>query len=112
MCDFYLSSNLHGSVQTDQSKILFSPENNEENEIINIYPDVCFQTFEGFGGAITDSSGYVFSLMNSIQKEQLLHQYFSAGEMNYQFVRIPIDSCDFSVDMYEAMSDPDDTELK
>lgn len=35
-----------------------------ENEVVNLYPDRCFETFEGFGGAITDAAGYVYSLMS------------------------------------------------
>ena len=31
-----------------------------ENELVNLYPQVTYQTMEGFGGAITDSAGYIF----------------------------------------------------
>lgn len=82
-----------------------------ENHIINLYPEIRDQLLEGFGGAITDSSGYVYSLMNKEQKKALMETYFSPQGMNYQMVRIPIDSCDFSLDMYEAMSDPEDINL-
>ena len=27
--------------------------NNEENKLVNIYPDIEFQTFNGFGGALS-----------------------------------------------------------
>ena len=35
-----------------------------ENQVVNLYPEVTFQTFEGFGGAITDAAGYVLSLIH------------------------------------------------
>lgn len=82
-----------------------------ENQLINLYPEITFQTFEGFGGAITDSAGYVYSLMNDDQKKLLINSYFSREEMKYGIVRIHMDSCDFSTEMYEAMSDPEDAEL-
>lgn len=83
-----------------------------ENHVVNLYPEVTFQTMEGFGGAITDAAGFVYSLMNESQKQEMMHTYFSREEMKYGIVRIHIDSCDFSTEMYEAMSDPTDWEMK
>lgn len=82
-----------------------------ETQVVNIYPELTYETFEGFGGAVTEAAGYVYSLMNEEQKKQLLETYFSKEKMNYQLVRIHLDSCDFCLDMYEAMSDPQDTAL-
>ena len=83
-----------------------------ENEVVNLYPDRCFETFEGFGGAITDAAGYVYSLMGEEDKKKLIETYFTENEMDYRIVRIHMDSCDFSTEMYESVSDPDDRELK
>lgn len=83
-----------------------------ENEIVNLYPEMTYQTIEGFGGAVTDSAGYVFSLMSEEQKNQMIQFYFGKDGMHYNQVRIPIDSCDFSLAHYEADSDPKDTEFK
>ncbi len=82
-----------------------------ETQVVNLYPELTYETFEGFGGAVTEAAGYVYSLMNEEQKKQLLETYFSKENMNYQLVRIHLDSCDFCLDMYEAMSDPTDKEL-
>lgn len=83
-----------------------------ENQVVNLYPDIKFETLEGFGGAITDAAAYVYSLMSEEQKKQLIHTYFSPERMKYGIVRIHMDSCDFSTEMYEALSDEEDTELK
>lgn len=83
-----------------------------ENEVVNLYPDRCFETFEGFGGAITDAAGYVYSLMSKEDQKRLMDTYFSGDQMDYRLVRIHMDSCDFSTGMYEAVSDPEDRELK
>lgn len=83
-----------------------------ENEVVNLYPELQFESFEHFGGAITDSAAYVYSLLSEEQKKELMNTYFSPEQMNYGAVRIHMDSCDFSTEMYEAMSDPDDAELK
>ena len=98
---------------TAVSKIPFSPDAKEvENQVVNLYPQVTYQTFEGFGGAITDAAGYVYFLMTEEQKRQVIATYFSPENMQYNLVRVHMDSCDFSTGMYEAMSDPTDRELK
>lgn len=83
-----------------------------EKQVINLYPELAYETFEGFGGAVTEAAGYIYSLMNEEQKKQVVDTYFSEDEMNYKLVRIHMDSCDFCLDTYEAMSDPHDTEFK
>ena len=84
--------------------VLFTP-GETENRVINLYPEIEFQTLEGFGGAITDSAAYIYAMMNDVQKRKLMESYFSPARMNYQMVRIPIDSCDFSVEQYEAWTE-------
>lgn len=90
----------------------FAPDPGEENHVVNLYPEVSFETMEGFGGAVTDAAGYVYSLMNEAQKKELMDAYFSPERMGYRLVRIPMDSCDFSTELYEADSDPDDEKLE
>ena len=92
--------------------IEFTDDNARETELINIYPEVEYQTIRGFGGAITEAAGYIYSLMNGQQKKEMLEEYFGRGKMNYRFVRIPIDSCDFSLSHYEADSDEMDEGLE
>ena len=78
-----------------------------ENKVINLYPEITYQTFDGFGGAITEAAGFTYNQMDRNQKQALMYAYFGKDRMNYQFVRIPIDSCDFSIGQYEASSRPD-----
>lgn len=78
-----------------------------ENKVINLYPEMTYQTFDGFGGAITEAAGTTYNQMDERQKQALVEAYFGKGRMNYQFIRLPIDSCDFSLEQYEASSLPD-----
>ncbi|OYP54365.1 glucosylceramidase, partial [Lachnotalea glycerini] len=89
----------------------FTEDTGIENEVINLYPSIEYQTLEGFGGAITDASGYVFAQMNEEQKNNMLSMYFEEQNMNYQIVRIPMDSCDFSTHLYSAVEEEEDVEL-
>ena len=97
---------LYGSGAWDEhftQSVRFVP-GETENKVVNLYPEITYQRFEGFGGAITESAGYVYSLMDGEQKRQLMEAYFAPGRMNYSFVRIPIDSCDFSLGQYEGFA--------
>lgn len=97
---------------TQEQQMDFAPDEGQEDQLINLYPQVRFQCLEGFGGAVTDSAGYVFSLMDEKQKQEMVQQYFGKSSMNYGLVRIPIDSCDFSLEHYEADSDESDANFE
>ncbi len=73
-----------------------------EENVVNIYGHIKYQVFEGFGGALTDASGFVFSKMSPEQQKEMLDMYFKEENMGYNQVRIHMDSCDFSTHMYEA----------
>jgi len=82
-----------------------------ENAAINVYPDIEYQIIEGFGGALTEATAYTYSLMDTKTKEDFLDFYFNEEGNNYRFVRIPVDSCDFSLGHYAAVDNPNDTSL-
>lgn len=94
-----------------QEEVISTVDYGQEDQVLNIYEDVRYQTLEGFGGAITDAAGYVFSMMSKEQQDEMVRTYFGQDRMNYGRVRIHMDSCDFSTHMYEADSDPEDDEL-
>lgn len=94
--------------KTDRFWYALVDDYGEENEVVNLYPEKVYQTVEGFGGAFTDSAGYVFSLMPQELKKRLLDAYFGPDGAGYTLGRIHLDSCDFSLDQYEALSDPKD----
>ncbi|MFQ9514322.1 MAG: glycoside hydrolase family 30 protein [Eubacterium sp.] len=94
--------------KTEVRDIQFVHDEERENYLINLYPQVKYQTVEGFGGALTDSAAYIYSLMDEEQKAEMIRQYFGSNNMKYRLVRIPIDSCDFSLEHYEADSDESD----
>lgn len=100
------------NLKQNMQEMLSACDDGTENEVINLYPQMNYQTFEGFGGALTDAAGYEFSLLDEEQREELLSQYFATDKMNYQKVRIHMDSCDFSTHMYEADGDENDEKLE
>lgn len=108
---YYVTTYENNVKKQSQENVPFRLDEERENQLINLYPQIHYQQIEGFGGAITDSAGYVYSLMNDKQKEEMIKQYFGKDQMKYRMVRIPIDSCDFSLEHYEADSEENDAEF-
>ncbi len=82
----------------------------EENNIIDIQPEIEYQRFKGFGGAFTESAAYVFSKLSPQLQEEVLDLYFTEDGLNYQYGRVPIDSCDFSLKQYSEIEREEDIE--
>ena len=102
----------NGKKETEIRELREEPKEAErEKDLINLYPQVRYQTIDGFGGAFTDAAGYVFSRMPETLQEQFLEDCFSSGGLNYTLGRTSVDSCDFSRGMYAADDVPGDTEL-
>jgi glucosylceramidase len=97
---------------TFESKAEFIADKGVEMKVVNIYPEMEYQTFDGFGGAITEAAGHTFSLMSEDNQKRILEAYFGEKGIRYNLVRTHIDSCDFSIGQYAAISDPEDTEFK
>lgn len=75
----------------------------KENCDIEIDSSISYQVCYGFGGAITDSVAFNYSLLNEKQKKELIENVFSKEGLNYSLIRLPIGSCDFSTSMYDYL---------
>jgi glucosylceramidase len=95
-----------------EENIYFEKDQGIEKSAVNLHPEMQFQEFEGFGGAFSDSAGYVYSRMNEKDRKTVMSTYFGREQMGYRLGRMHIDSCDFSVEQYEAMSDETDRQMK
>ena len=82
--------------------------NQEESELIILYPAITYQKVLGFGGAFTESSCYLISQLKPPVQEQLLQDYFSQEGLHYRFGRTHINSCDFSLDSYTYLGQEND----
>ena len=43
-----------------------------ENNVINIYPEITYQSIIGFGGAFTESAGLAYSKLSDEKKSNLI----------------------------------------
>lgn len=100
----------------DENKLWEESTLREDNPIwyhqVNIYPTLERQTFKGFGGAFTEASGYVFANLPDEEKEKFIEWYFGQSGLRYTLGRTHIGSCDFSLDSYSCVTDPEDTGLE
>lgn len=71
-----------------------------ENNKIYINSTYNYQTILGFGGAITESTGYALKKVNNEISNNIIEEYFSTKGLNYTLCRIPIGSSDFSTESY------------
>ena len=81
-----------------------------ETEIaVFVNPGKTFQSFLGIGGAITDASAEVFSMLSSEKQEELLNAYFSETGINYNIIRTSIHSSDFGLGSHTYIEEGDET---
>ena len=84
-----------------------------ENEVVNLYPEFTFQTVTGFGGAMTEAAAWCLTQLSPEDREAAIRAYFGKDSSGYTLIRTHIDSCDFSLGMYQAVEDVrKDPELK
>ncbi len=95
------------TVTTDYHNRLFLQESEEviageagSNQVVNLYPELTYQTIRGFGGAFTEASGFNFSKLSKEKKEIVLNAYFGKEGIHYTLGRTHINSCDFSLSNY------------
>lgn len=63
-------------------------------------------------GAMTESSAYLLSKMDAKTRRAALEEFFGENGNHLKFLRVHMDSCDYSLDEYTAVEDPmEDPEL-
>ena len=98
--------------QTDVREILPDPaEEDRELLLVNLYPQVKYQSFIGFGGAFTDAAGYVFQQMPKALQDEVAKAYYSPQGLGYSLGRTTLDSCDFSLNCYDSLGGREDRTL-
>ncbi len=74
--------------------------------------DHSYSGFVGFGVAITPSSCYELSLMDSLERKKLLRHIYSKDGLGLSVGRICVGSCDYSPEIYSYDDHPFDTALE
>lgn len=80
----------------------------QENQAVNLYPDFRYQTFEGFGGSMTEAAAYTWHSMLEETKKEFMEAYFGEEGLGYTQARMAVDSCDACLGNYSSMDDEGD----
>jgi len=96
---------LEGNNITKQSNPTLS---NKEDEalMVNVYP-IEKEKIIGFGGSLTQSSAYNYSLLSKEDKEKFLSLLVTKEGLNYSMFRLTIGSSDFATKEYCYLDDDD-----
>ena len=68
--------------------------------VINVYPQVKYQTIDGFGGAFTEASAHNYMAMSEAKKAEMIEAYFGEDGLKYNIGRVHMNSCDFGLGNY------------
>ncbi|EPY90027.1 glucosylceramidase precursor [Camelus ferus] len=79
--------------------------------LLTLQPDQKFQKVKGFGGAMTDAAALNILALSLPARNLLLKSYFSEEGIEYNIIRVPMASCDFSIRVYTYADAPDDFQL-
>ena len=111
ICKLHTTLSVNSMLQETYRELNFTSEADEkrpeENGVINLYPQVQYQIVRGFGGAMTEAAGYCLAQLNETNQKAAIDAYFGKDGIGYQYLRTHIDSCDFSLNPYTAVADPE-----
>ena len=82
----------------------------KEGGLINLYPQIEYQQIKGFGGAFTEAASTTLDRLSPENRAKILKMYFDPKEgIGYNFGRVHINSCDFSLGNYTYVDENDQT---
>jgi len=92
----------------DQTKLLdqqadtaFAPDSGSNPLTIDVDENTTYQTMDGFGASLTDSSAWLLTQLSPADREALLQALFNPSTgIGLSFLRQPMGGSDFSLDNY------------
>lgn len=81
-----------------------------ESPLITIHPRVEYQEIKGFGGAFTEAAAVTLDKLSENNRKKIIELYFDEKEgIGYNFGRVHMNSCDFSLGNYTCVDEGDET---
>uniref|UniRef100_UPI00358E0EDC lysosomal acid glucosylceramidase isoform X2 n=1 Tax=Myxine glutinosa TaxID=7769 RepID=UPI00358E0EDC len=109
----YTSSQAGDRLLHHQIPLLPGPPTNSTKDVIfSFNPTTRYQRIKGFGGAVTDSVAINIKSLSPSAQKNLLRAYFAPEGIEYNIIRVPIASSDFSTRAYTYDDVPGDLQLK
>ncbi|XP_070622696.1 lysosomal acid glucosylceramidase-like [Erythrolamprus reginae] len=107
----YESNKAGRRVERSEGPLLDNPPEND-NLVLKLKTSQKYQKIKGFGGALTDSAAINILNLSPKSQRNLLKSYFSTEGIEYNLIRVPMASCDFSVRLYTYADVENDFDLK
>ena len=80
-----------------------------ENKLICVFPDIEYQEIKGFGGAFTEAASTTLDKLSKKNRDTIIKMYFDEKDgIGYNFGRVHINSCDFSLGNYTYVEEGDE----
>ena len=94
----------------ESSDFSFVDWKQQGKQLINIYPNLEYQTVKGFGGAFTEAASTTLDKVSKENREKVMKMYFDPKEgIGYTVGRVHMNSCDFSLGNYTCVDEGDET---
>ncbi|MEV5027441.1 beta-1,6-glucanase [Paenibacillus sp. LPE1-1-1.1] len=99
--EVWLTTEDRSHLLSPQASAVFADDNGNSLQVIDVNPDVRYQTMDGFGAAVTGSSAYLINQkMSSAGRDALIEDLFTSRGIGLNFIRHTIGASDYSVDQY------------
>ena len=93
-----ITTDINNNIVLEEESFNNSDIISDNTIIINKDDVIC--KWLGLGSAITEASGYNYSKLSDVLKKELINDLYSKDKLNLNIGRLPIGSCDFSLDSY------------
>ena len=95
---------------TECNDFVVKERDDRESLLINVYPNIEYQEIKGFGGAFTEAASTTIDKLSQENRDKIIKMYFDETDgIGYNFGRVHINSCDFSLGNYTYVEENDET---
>lgn len=84
----------------------------DKASVIQVHPNIEFQTLSGVGGAFNEIGGEALLSLPENKQVELLKNLFSCDLSGLVFNRTPVGASDFALDAYSYSPEPEDYDMK
>jgi len=105
--EVWLTTGDKSSLLEQQQDLIFQPGSGSGGFTINVTPTTTFQTIEGFGASLTDSSAWLIeNEMSSSQRNDLMNLLFDpTNGVGMNYLRLPMGASEFTASGFYTYND-------
>lgn len=105
-----IQSRKEGNLYWQESTVELTTNQADTLPTISVDTSSTYQTWLGFGGAITEAAAYNLTKIAPENKKAIIDAYYNRSTgLGYTLGRVHINSCDFSLGNYDYVEEKDET---